>query len=59
VEGKVELRNVWLAYPSRPKEWVLRGVSLTMNAGTVNSLVGPSGSGKSTIVKLLLKFYIP
>ena len=31
----------------------LRGVSLTLEAGTVHAVVGPSGCGKSTLLYIL------
>jgi ABC-type multidrug transport system fused ATPase/permease subunit len=55
--GKIEFRNVWFKYPTRPSIWVLRNVSFTVEAGEIVALVGHSGSGKSTIVQLLLRFY--
>ncbi|MEV5988883.1 ABC transporter ATP-binding protein [Streptomyces sp. NPDC052051] len=54
----VELRDVWFRYdPAGP--WVLRGVNLTIPAGTALGLVGRNGAGKSTLIKLLCRFYDP
>jgi ATP-binding cassette subfamily B protein len=54
----IELRDVWFRYaPDQP--WVLRGVSLTIPAGSAVGLVGGNGAGKSTLVKLLCRFYDP
>ncbi len=36
---------------------VLRGVSATVEAGTMTALVGPSGAGKSTIASLIPRLY--
>ena len=53
-DNSVELKNVRFAY--RDKE-VLHGVSLRIEPGTVNALVGPSGSGKSTIARLIASLW--
>lgn len=57
INGKVEFRNVHFAYPSRPEQEVLQGVSFVAQPGMRIALVGPSGSGKSTIVRLLSRWY--
>ncbi|MFC7616176.1 ABC transporter ATP-binding protein [Actinokineospora soli] len=53
----VRMRAVGFGYtPDRP---VLRGVDLTVPAGTSVALVGPTGAGKSTIAKLALRLHDP
>lgn len=53
----IEFRDVWFRYGDGP--WVLRGVDLTLPAGSTVGLVGANGAGKSTIIKLLCRFYDP
>jgi ATP-binding cassette subfamily B protein len=55
--GKIEFDNVVFGY--RPDEPVLRGTSLTADAGVTTALVGQSGGGKSTILGMILRFYEP
>ncbi|KAG7317958.1 hypothetical protein KOW79_018993 [Hemibagrus wyckioides] len=59
LRGHVRFNNVTFAYPSRPNERVLDGVSLELKPGEVTALVGPADAGKSTIVRLLERFYQP
>ena len=55
--GRIELRDVHFAYPSRRELPVYQGLSLTIEAGQTVALAGPSGCGKSTVVALLERFY--
>ena len=56
-EGRVELRDVKFAYPTRADVPVFTRLNLAVPAGLVTALVGESGGGKSTIVSLLERFY--
>ena len=57
IRGKIELKNVYFAYPTRPETVILKDVSLTIMPGQQAALVGYSGSGKSTVIQLLNRFY--
>ncbi|KAL2653498.1 hypothetical protein R1flu_021626 [Riccia fluitans] len=59
LEGKMELRNVNFAYPSRPDQQIFKSFNLTIPSGLTVALVGGSGSGKSTVIALLERFYDP
>ena len=53
-DNAIQLKNVRFAYHDKE---VLHGVSLRIEPGTVNALVGPSGSGKSTIARLIASLW--
>lgn len=59
IRGAIQVREVHFAYPTRPDDPVLNGMSLEIEAGQTVAFVGASGGGKSTIVGLLERFYDP
>ncbi|KMS96261.1 hypothetical protein BVRB_000680 [Beta vulgaris subsp. vulgaris] len=56
IVGKLEFRDIYFAYPSRPN-MIFDGLSFTVAASKTIAFVGPSGSGKSTIISLIQRFY--
>ncbi|KAI3817526.1 hypothetical protein L1987_11320 [Smallanthus sonchifolius] len=59
VNGDIELKDVYFAYPSRPEQMIFQGLCLKIEAGKTVALVGQSGSGKSTVIGLIERFYDP
>ena len=57
IGGKIEFRNVYFAYPTRPDNVILKDISFTIMPGQNIGVVGTSGSGKSTIIQLISRFY--
>jgi len=57
LRGDIEFSDVCFEYPGRPGHPVLRGLSLSVPAGSVVALVGSSGAGKSTVISLIERFY--
>ncbi|WP_343344842.1 ABC transporter ATP-binding protein/permease [Sphingomicrobium sp. XHP0239] len=56
-EGDVVFDNVHFSYDGERQ--ILKGLDLTVPAGTSLAVVGPSGAGKSTLARLLYRFYEP
>ena len=69
VEGRITFEDVWFRYRTEDeetvrvgeseREWVLEGVSFTVEPGQRVAIVGATGAGKSTIINLLMRFYEP
>ncbi|XVE50543.1 hypothetical protein DITRI_Ditri01bG0171200 [Diplodiscus trichospermus] len=59
IKGRIELKNVFFAYSTRPDQFIFKGLNLRIEAGRTVALVGQSGSGKSTIIGLIERFYDP
>ncbi|XP_059669405.1 ABC transporter B family member 19-like [Cornus florida] len=59
IQGDIDIRDVYFAYPSRQENLILQGFSLSIPAGKVVALVGSSGCGKSTVISLVARFYDP
>ncbi len=57
VAGNIDIRGLTFAYPSRPQQNAIDGLTLHIPAGETLALVGPSGAGKSTLFDLLLRFF--
>lgn len=55
LKGKIEFKEVWFAYQN--EDWVIKGVSFTIEPGKNIAFVGATGSGKTTIAALLCRFY--
>ena len=58
-----EFKQVWKTYPCgiwpRRSVQALRGVTLSIPAGSIYGLVGPNRAGKTTLIKLLLSIVHP
>ncbi|MGE3646493.1 MAG: ABC transporter transmembrane domain-containing protein [Beijerinckiaceae bacterium] len=57
--GEIAFEGVRFAYPARPGEPAVDGLSFSVRSGETVAIVGPSGAGKSTIFQLLTRFYDP
>ncbi len=57
VPQRIELHDVEFCYPGTAA--VLRGITLTLQAGQTVALVGENGSGKTTLAKVIAGLYQP
>ncbi len=54
-QGGIEFKDVHFAY--NEPEFVLKGVSFTVQPGETVAFVGATGSGKTSVINLLSRFY--
>lgn len=55
IQGKIEFKDVWFAY--NDAEWIIKGISFTVNPGQSLAIIGSTGSGKTSIANLLTQLY--
>jgi ABC-type multidrug transport system fused ATPase/permease subunit len=56
---EIEFRALDFAYPDRPDERVLHGVTARIAPGTTVGIFGRTGSGKTTLLRALTRLYNP
>lgn len=59
LRGEIEFRDVWFRYGGESGDWVLKGTSFHISAGSNVAIVGHNGSGKSTVALLTARLYEP
>lgn len=57
-ETLLTANDLWFRYPES-ECWVLQGVDLAIQAGTITVILGGNGSGKTTLLKILLGRFAP
>lgn len=58
-DESIYVEQISFNYEGADRDYVLKGLSLTIPQNKVTAIVGASGSGKTTLLKLLLGFYPP
>lgn len=58
IENEIRFENAYFRY-SDDRDWVLKGLNLSIPKGKVYAIVGETGSGKTTISRLIPRFYDP
>lgn len=52
----IELKNIKKSFDGRP---IIKGVSMVMEAGKCNLIIGASGSGKTVLIKCIVGLFTP
>jgi ABC-type bacteriocin/lantibiotic exporter with double-glycine peptidase domain len=59
---RLEIKNLWFSYYDRPddrKPYLLKDLSMEIQAGETVAIAGPTGIGKSTLCDLICRLYQP
>lgn len=51
-EGRINLENVYYSPPNL-QQFIIKGVSFSLNPGEILAIIGPSAAGKTTLAKLI------
>lgn len=57
VKGKVEFRNVSIAYPGNEDASVIEDFNLVISPGETIGILGATGCGKTSLISLIPRFY--
>lgn len=52
----LRVEGLWKRFNGR---WVLKGINLNVERGTLHVIVGPNGAGKTTLIKCIAGIYTP
>lgn len=56
IVGHIEFKDVWFRY-NETDDYILKGVSFTLEPGQTVAVVGATGAGKTTLINLIMRFY--
>lgn len=54
--GDIEFKNVWFKYPDTD-EYIIKDLSIKIEAGSKTAIVGRTGSGKTTLIQLIPRLF--
>lgn len=56
ITGHIEFKDVWFRY-NENDDYILKGVSFTLEPSQTVAVVGATGAGKTTLINLIMRFY--